>query len=385
MATVSTVTAPQGVGAGAGRPSSSQLSVTAFDIPNSRIVHGEKFPLGLELKSKDTVDIDTAIQKIEELSQAGAFKDLLTNHGTILFRGFPLTNATDFQKFVRAFKFKNPHREVGLAGKRTTVTTDIKTANEEPPDVKFYYHSEYGRSAHFPGILFFYSQIVPESGGQTPLLSSLELYDRLKEDLPEFVRHLEERGIIGRQYFPAKEDPEAEHIGWNWRDSYGWDIKDDDTLEVQRAKVEAVLKDQLEADGEWQPNGSLLVLQRLPAIRYIGSTGKPKPTFFNGLAGVYGRGRDNHALEAPHKGDDGKYHLPTTYGDGSPIPTEYLERLLEISDEIGFLVPWQEGDVALINNFTVQHARTPWVGNRSLLVSLWDGDERFVRREQIPA
>jgi len=24
-------------------------------------------------------------------------------------------------------------------------------------------------------------------------------------------------GIIGRQYFPAKDDPEADHIGWNWK------------------------------------------------------------------------------------------------------------------------------------------------------------------------
>lgn len=84
--------------------------------------------------------------------------------GAILFRGFPVKNATDFQKFVRAFKFPQPHREVGLAGKRTTVTTDVKTANEEPPDVKFYYHSEYGRTAHFPGILFFFSEIVPGQG-----------------------------------------------------------------------------------------------------------------------------------------------------------------------------------------------------------------------------
>lgn len=41
---------------------------------------------------------------------------------------------------------------------------NVKTANEEPPDVKFYYHTEYGRSADYPDILFFYSEIVPEQG-----------------------------------------------------------------------------------------------------------------------------------------------------------------------------------------------------------------------------
>jgi hypothetical protein len=35
-------------------------------------------------------------------------------------------------------------------------------------------------------------------GGQTPILSSIELYDRLKEELPEFVKHLGEKGMIYR-------------------------------------------------------------------------------------------------------------------------------------------------------------------------------------------
>lgn len=116
-------------------------------------------------------------------------------------------------------------------------------------------------------------------------------------------------------------------------------------------------------------------MQRLPAVRRVASTGKP--TFFNGLSGVYGRQRDRKALDPPYRGLDGGVHLPTTYGDGSPIPRDYLERLLQIQDEISFLVPWQAGDVALVDNYTVQHARSTWVGKRSLLVSLWDGWETF--------
>ena len=159
-------------------------------------------------------------------------------------------------------------------------------------------------------------------------------------------------GIIGRQYYPAKEDPESKSIGWNWQDSYGFDIQPDDSLETKRKRVEHVLKSRLQAEAEWQPNGALHVLQRLPAVRRIASTGQP--VLFNGLGGVYGRQRDRKALDPPHRGTDGGVHLPTTYGDGSEIPRKYLERYLEISDEIGFLVPWEEGDVALLDNYTVQ-------------------------------
>jgi hypothetical protein len=87
-------------------------------------------------------------------------------------------------------------------------------------------------------------------------------------------------------------------------------------------------------------------------VRRIGTTGQP--VLFNGLGGVYGRQRDREALDPPHRGNDGQIHLPTTYGDGSPIPYDALERYLEISEDIGFLVPWENGDVALVNNYTVQ-------------------------------
>ncbi|KAJ5116097.1 hypothetical protein N7456_000445 [Penicillium angulare] len=356
----------------------SDLSIEIFDIPNHRLIHGRSFPIGIKPKG-DLIgaDLDTVLEYISSLAEKDVFNNILTQHGSILFRGFPIQEPEDLSKFTQAFKLPQIHQEVGLSGKRTTYAGgNVKTANEEPPDVKFYYHNEYGRSAHFPGVLFFFSQVVPESGGQTPLLSTIELYDRLREETPEFVDTLIDKGIIGRQYYPAKEDPESQTIGWNWQDSYGFTINPEDSLEEKRRKVEEVLKTRLQAEAEWQPNDALHVIQRLPAFRRIASTDQIVP--FNGLGGVYGRQRDRQALKPPHRGIDGGIHLPTTYGDGSKIPQEYLEKLLSISDDIGFLVPWEEGDVAIVDNYTVQHARSPWVGKRSLLVSLWDGHERFL-------
>ncbi|KAF5482988.1 Clavaminate synthase-like protein [Colletotrichum siamense] len=344
--------------------------VEIFSIPGSRTVHGQDFPLGIRVKKGQSfIDIDDAISHLKALADKNVFNKLLTNHGAILFRGFPLKDAGDFSKFVHAFGLPNLHREIGLSGKRTTISETVKTANEEPPTVRFYFHNEYGRSANFPGVLFFFSEKAPQEGGQTPLLSSLELYDILEKELPDFIRDLEKKGVIGRQYYPSKDDPD-----WK-RDSYGQEIKEGDTLEVQRAKVERFLADRLHVEGEWQRDGSLIVLSRVPAIRRVAST--RKLTFFNGLAGVFGRMRDQKALDPPHRGPDGRYHLPTTYGDDSEIPRESLDRLLKIGDEIQFLVPWEEGDVALLDNYTVQHARSPWVGERSLLISLWDGHEKF--------
>ncbi|KAF5482930.1 Clavaminate synthase-like protein [Colletotrichum fructicola] len=284
--------------------------VEIFSIPGSRTVHSQDFPLGIRVKKGQSfIDIDDVLSHLKALADKNVFNKLLTDHGAILFRGFLLKDAGDFSKFVHAFGLPNLHREIGLSGKRTTISETVKTANEEPPTVRFYFHNKYGRSANFPGVLFFFSEKVPR-----------------QDSIIVFT------GV----------------------DSYGHEIKEGDTLEVQRAKVERFLADRLHVEGEWQRDGSLVVLSRVPAIRRVASTGKL--TFFNGLAGVFGRMRDQQALDPPHRGPDGRYHLPTTYGDDSEIPPKYLERLLEIGDEIQFLVPWEKGDVALLDNYTVQVA-----------------------------
>ncbi|EXJ86317.1 hypothetical protein A1O3_03268 [Capronia epimyces CBS 606.96] len=337
----------------AGQLDPASVQFKAFDVPGSRTVHGKAFPLALALEDNTSPSLSDVNAHIKQLADRGTIRDLLTQHGVILFRGLPIETPKDLSSFVDSFNFVRPHKEVGLSGKRTTVVDNIKTASEMPSNAIFHFHNEYARSAHFPELIFFWSELVPQQGGQTPLLSSLELYDRVKQELPELHDQLIFKGIIGRQYYPSKEDPDWKEIGWNWKDSYGFEIEDGDSLEVQHQKVEAVLEKYLQATGEWQSNGSLHVLQHVPAIRRVKSTGVP--TFFNGLAGTYGSAKLNGALEPPYRIKNGKgYKLPTSFGDGSRIPSEWLDRLIEIQEAIQFLVPWQRGDVALVNNYTVQ-------------------------------
>ncbi|CAK7219232.1 hypothetical protein SEUCBS140593_003821 [Sporothrix eucalyptigena] len=358
------------------------IEFTPFVVEGQRAVHGNAFPLALKLaEGNKQASLPAVKERIQELAHDGTIRSLLNQHGVIFFRGLPLKTAADLSFLVDAFGFREEHQEIGLSGARSSVTKYIKTASELPGTVSMHFHNEYARTNHFPEIVFFFSERVPEQGGQTPLLSSVELYDRLQQELPEFVRDLEEKGIIGRQYYPSKHDPEAAAVGYNWQDSYGFDIQEGDSIEVQHAKVEALLARDVQATAEWQPDAygdRLHVVQKVPAIRTIRSSGRR--SFFNGLSGVYGNAKRAGSLLPPHKVQNGPgYKLPSSYGDGSPIPDAYHERLIEIQDEIGFLVPWQEGDVAVVNNYTVQHSRTTFVGDRSVLVSLWDDIDDFVR------
>jgi hypothetical protein len=147
-----------------------------------------------------------------------------------------LSTPDELSSFVESFRFVGPHQEIGLSGKRSAVTKNIKTASELPSTTRLHFHNEYARSNHFPEIIFFFSEKVPEQGGQTPLLSSLELFDRLEAELPQFIHDLTSKGVcisplsrsgptithistgvIGRQYYPSVDDPDWKEIGWNWK------------------------------------------------------------------------------------------------------------------------------------------------------------------------
>ncbi|KAF2790237.1 hypothetical protein K505DRAFT_251638, partial [Melanomma pulvis-pyrius CBS 109.77] len=116
--------------------------------------------------------------------------------------------------------------------------------------------------------------------------------------------------------------------------------------------------------------GDLRVWQHLPAVRNHAQTGQP--AFFNNAVSRYLNAIDGGTLEPPHVNKDGRYQPPAFYGDGGLIPKRYFESAVEIIKETRSLVSWKKGDVILLDNLAVQHAREPWTGERKLLASLWD-------------
>lgn len=61
------------------------------------------------------------------------------------------------------------------------------------------------------------------------------------------------------------------------------------------------------------------------------------------------------------------------YGDGTPIPREYLDRMIDVIDKEEINVTLEEGDLLFVDNFQVSHGREPWEGERKILVSMWEG------------
>jgi Taurine catabolism dioxygenase TauD, TfdA family len=115
-------------------------------LPQQRTFDGVPFPAVLSPNQA------TPLRTIAEFSDAiraekARVESLLKSRGAVLFRGFPVQTAADFNQVVEAFGYEElPY--VGGAAPRTNVVGRVFTANESPPDQKIPFHHEMAQVLH---------------------------------------------------------------------------------------------------------------------------------------------------------------------------------------------------------------------------------------------
>jgi hypothetical protein len=278
----------------------------------------------------------------EDLDQKAA------EHGAILFRGFPVVTDQDFDQFIAAFDFPNFTYKDSLSNAvRTNRTERVFTANEAPPDVSIFLHHEMAQTPLYPSKLFFFCEKAAETGGATPLCRSDVLFARMQKELPEFASDCVNKGLLYSHIMPAADDA-ASGMGRSWQST--WKAT---TPEEAEARMSA-----LGYTWEWQSDGCLKVTTpKLPAVRDLGDG---RISFFNQLIAAFRGWKD--ARNDPSKS--------ITFGDGTPLDPVTMGRVIDMAEEITFDVPWQAGDVALIDNYVAMHGRRTFQGTRKVLASL---------------
>ncbi|KAJ5920711.1 hypothetical protein N7454_009244 [Penicillium verhagenii] len=341
-------------------PSSNQRVLGPPHPPNTVI------PLALRLTTTNTTpSLDDIVETIKIAQEKdGTFTKRLARHGTLLFRGLPIHNAEEFSKFAHAFGYK-PHEIIGIVVDRPLLAPNVAPANEAPKEVLIYNHNESPQVPHAPEYIFFYGHHAPKKGGQSPISSSLEIFNRAQLKIPEFITELAEKGILSRVTYKHEKQYEG---GSTLRQAFGKDIVEGDDEETKRRKIEAQIARYGRGEHttwEWTDDG-LVLTHRLPGIRT--QPGTNLPTLFTGLAAYWKRTQvDSEAR---------KNVTQQLFGDGSVIPEKYLAHLAKITDEVRVLHQWQEGDVLVYDNVIAQHGREPWEGeqaDRVVLASLFDG------------
>ena len=350
------------------------ISFESFDLPssNQRLLgpphpSNTVTPLALRLtEGSQKPSLDAIIETIKWLQQDGTFTKRLARHGTLLFRGLPIHDENEFSKFAHAFGWE-PHEIIGIVVDRPRLAPNVYPANIAPKEALFYNHNESPQVPHAPGYIMFFGQRAPKKGGEQPISSSLELFHRAQQEIPEFVDKLAELGVLSQvNYNWEKQFPG----GATLYQSFGKKIIDGDDEATKRRKVEDQLRRYnrgKHTTWEWTDEG-VFVTHHLPVIRT--QPGTNLPTFFTAMAAFHKSNRSNvHANKsrrAVHR---------TLYGDGTEIPEKYLDHLIKIIDDIRVLHRWEEGDVTIYDNNISQHGREPWEGeqeDRVVRASLWN-------------
>jgi hypothetical protein len=323
------------------------LETSLVAVPGQQS-HGDSvFPLVVECQTP-SAELGQAVRWVE--AHRGELLEQVAQHGGVLFRGFPMKSAEDFDAFIAAFELSNfPYRKSLSNAVRVNRTERVFSANEAPPEVQIFFHHEMAQTPLFPARIAFFCEVASEEGGATPICRSDVLYDRLANELPDFIRDCERNGLRYTNVMPGADDAKS-GMGRSWQSTLGVET---------RESAEARLRE-LNYSWEWLPENCLkATTPPLPAVMEV-SPGRK--TFFNQLIAAYRGWKD--ARNDPSSA--------IRFGDGSKLDATAVARAIAIADELAFDLMWRPGDAVLLDNTVVMHARKTFRGTRKVVASLMD-------------
>jgi alpha-ketoglutarate-dependent taurine dioxygenase len=304
-------------------------------------------------------------------------QEQITHYGALLFRGFAVENAGDFETVARAVDNDLKNDYMGTSP-RDARSDYVFSASELPNHFPIPQHCEMSFIANPPRRLFFCCFEAPALGsGETPLVDFRQVY---KDLAPEVLERFERGGIrIIRNY-----------SGPNQKNRDLWQLKRWDEIfgSTDRAVVEASCK--VEGfEPIWTEGDGLRLISTQPVVRKHPGTGEP--VWFNHLTTFHlsaasGEYRRIHKLRPSlqHWGlwqfargmvlskrlfqSAEKQAMHVTYHDGSEIPDEDVEAVREAIWRHMVITPWERGDIIAVDNFSVSHGRLPYAGGRDIAV-----------------
>jgi len=326
------------------------LDVTSAAVPGQQVYDGKPFPLVLQCRSSSAT-LEAAAAWLAENRQQ--LDEQASAHGAVLFRGFPLATAEDFDRFVAAFAWRNfPYDESLSNAVRVNRTQRVFTANEAPPSVTIFLHHEMAQTPIYPSKLFFFCEQPASEGGATPLCRSDVLWQRLAERCPDFARDCLQKGLRYTNVMPSANDLYS-GMGRSWQSTL-------------RSETREKAEERLQGLGyrwEWLADGCLRATT--PVLAAARDLGAGRRSFFNQLIAAYRGWKDS-------RNDPSK---SITFGDGTPLDGPSAMIAAELAHDLTFDLAWQRGDVALVDNYVTMHGRRTFAGTRKMLASLIAADQ----------
>jgi alpha-ketoglutarate-dependent taurine dioxygenase len=267
-------------------------------------------------------------------------------HGALLFRGFGLSSIEAFERAARAL-CPRLHADYGDLP-RELEGEQVYKATPYASHLPILFHNEASHTRLWPLRQMFGCLQPAASGGETVISDGRAVYRRLA---PRVRDRFEALGLLYERNF-------VECLDVSWQDFFKTHDRDAAAGACRRQGVEH----------RWTERG---LRTRWPAQAVARHPRTGEPVWFNQIQLHHpdcldARVRRN--LEALFGEED----LPRNvrYGDGSPIEDEALREIAAALDGAATEVRWEAGDLLLLDNMLVAHARRPYTGVRRIVVAM---------------
>lgn len=273
---------------------------------------------------------------------------MLRSDGVVWLRGFA-SSQHDLAQQLLTILGVDLMEDVFFSTPRSSVSDKTFTATEYPSNQQIPLHSEMAYLTRFPRLLCFHALACPEKGGETTIGD----LDAISSDLGILTTAFLDRGIRYVRVF---------HTGLDIPLSTAFGTDDLDEI----ATIASAYDMTFDAGREGCP----------PRLNYTAQgalrdsvTGKA--IWFN-QAAVHHPARlpvQTRAILTKMYGPEG---LPrqATFGDGVAIPDETINEINSALNRHTQLIRWEPDDVVLLDNLRFAHGRQPFVGKRTVHVSM---------------
>jgi len=284
-----------------------------------------------------------------------ALEQELLEHGAILLRNF----ATDRAVFACVADQISP-RCIDYRGgnaPRTALADNIFTSSELPPPITLVQHHEMMFSQCWPMKLLFFCELPAQTGGETPLCSARHTTRAIA---PTILHDFDAHG--GIMYIR------------NFRPDIPFKTLEDTFGTSDRAAIEMLCRAD-SMDFEWKGPSWLQTRQIRPAFRVHPVTGDrvfvATPHLWHRAGWTRQLVRFGPQYSPEHlPADSTTLWMHALYGDGTPIDDCIIHELYDFYEREKVALPWQRGDILILDNIMVSHGRNPFTGPRCVLAAL---------------
>jgi alpha-ketoglutarate-dependent taurine dioxygenase len=268
---------------------------------------------------------------------------ILQTKGWVLVRGLDIDDPDNFRRCVTSLGL-SVSDDYGDLPRGPAGVEGVFGVTPFPPAEAILFHHEGAHTPRPPRYLCFNCSVAAARGGETPLADSSRVVAALASSIrEEFVT----KGLLYRRHFLPGLDVSWQHY-FQTRD---------------RKRVESICRSQ-GIRASWSATGGLLTETQVPAIVPHPDSGRA--VFFNQILLHHPRCLDHETRVAlaASLAPDCPWPRDVRFGDGALIPDEWIAAVLEAHIRVAVAFRWQPGDLLVIDNFAIAHARRPYVGQR---------------------